>query len=56
MDKSLFSSLEILIIDRAHTIYMQNWKPLLDVMSNLNKFPTTTNNDVFEVRDYFKEN
>ena len=38
-DYSFLSSVEIAYIDRASTIYMQNWDHLVEVMKNMNLMP-----------------
>lgn len=51
-DFSFLSSVEILYVDRASVIYMQNWDHLIEVVKNLNLMPTPESlcNDINKLR------
>ena len=49
-DSSFLSSIEILYIDRASTIVMQNWDHLISVIDRTNEMPKTTINSIDQFR------
>ena len=54
-DYSFLSSVEILLVERAQVILMQNWTHLLEVMQALNKMPNYDSmvNPIQSIRDGF---
>lgn len=57
-DFSFLSSIEILIIDQANVLYMQNWQhveEILEVTNNIPKHKDMTNG-LDEIRDYYLDN
>ncbi|EGR34191.1 nucleolus protein required for cell, putative [Ichthyophthirius multifiliis] len=57
-DFSFLSSLEILIVDRAHVILMQNWQHMYDILPLLNKIPKhkQTTNNLQDIDSIYLEN
>ena len=54
-DFSFLSSVEILIVERAHVILMQNWDHLLEVVKSVNKMPKYDSmvNSIDSIREIF---
>ena len=57
-DYSFLSSVEVLVIDRAHALYMQNWEHMKEIMALMNKIPKhkSMTNSIHQIREYFFEN
>lgn len=57
-DYSFLSSIEMLIIDQAHVLYMQNWQHVEEIIEILNKIPKykDMSNGLEEIREYYFEN
>jgi U3 small nucleolar RNA-associated protein 25 len=57
-DYSFLTSLEVLVVDRASTINMQNWQTLKDILQLCNLMPKhqDVNNALDTIRPYFFEN
>eukprot|EP00340_Litonotus_pictus_P011563 CAMPEP_0170536382 /NCGR_PEP_ID=MMETSP0209-20121228/102118_1 /TAXON_ID=665100 ORGANISM="Litonotus pictus, Strain P1" /NCGR_SAMPLE_ID=MMETSP0209 /ASSEMBLY_ACC=CAM_ASM_000301 /LENGTH=972 /DNA_ID=CAMNT_0010837743 /DNA_START=483 /DNA_END=3401 /DNA_ORIENTATION=- len=57
IDKSLFSSIEILLVDFAETFLYQNLEYLEELSEDLNLFPKTSTNisDIYRIKDNYKE-
>jgi U3 small nucleolar RNA-associated protein 25 len=57
-DYSFLSSIEILVIDQANVLYMQNWHHLEEILEVMNTIPKHKDmiNGLDEIRDYFLDN
>jgi U3 small nucleolar RNA-associated protein 25 len=57
-DFSFLSSVEILVIDRAHALYMQNWQHMNELIGLFNRVPKhkAVTNSIHSIREYFFEN
>ena len=55
---SFLSSIDILVLDRCHVFYMQNWEHIVEIMSVMNKIPRHKDvvNDITQIREYCFEN
>ena len=55
--KDFLSSIEMLVVDDADVLLMQNWQHLVDVINALNHKPTKlrTDTDFSRIREYFLE-
>lgn len=55
---SFLSSIELLVIDQAHILYMQNWHHLEELLQILNKTPKYKDmtSSLEEIREYHFEN
>ncbi|KAL4434767.1 hypothetical protein ABPG74_017187 [Tetrahymena malaccensis] len=55
---SFLSSVEILVIDRAHVLYNQNWLHMNELMSLFNQIPKHKHvtNNIHQIREYYFEN
>ena len=57
-DYSFLSSIEILIIDQANVLYMQNWQHVEEILEATNNIPKHKDmiNGLDEIRDYYLDN
>ena len=57
-DFSFLSSIEILIIDQANILYMQNWQHVEEILEATNNIPKHKDmtNGLNEIRDYYLDN
>ncbi|RKP19244.1 DNA repair exonuclease, partial [Rozella allomycis CSF55] len=53
-DNDFLSSIEILVLDRAHVFGMQNWDHIDLIMENINKLPTKSHDaDISRIRSFY---
>ncbi|QDZ21037.1 hypothetical protein A3770_05p35550 [Chloropicon primus] len=47
------SSIEVLVVDYADVLMMQNWEHVLSIVSNMNKIPSSNHNtDIMRIREW----
>lgn len=54
-ENSFISSVEIVYIDRASALLMQNWTHLNEIFNNMNLMPKCLINSIDDIRESFKE-
>jgi len=51
-DYDFLASIEVLILDKAHIILMQNWEHLVNLVQTVNSIPTKIHTDISRVRNW----